>query len=234
MKALDDLSRLRREYENRRLRLSNSDLYSWFNSANLFAIQERQRAVLKILKRHDIASLSDLHILEMGCGRGGVMAEFLTFGALPKNLNGIDILFDALRYAYCRLPGSNFTNANGAFLPFPAAVFDLVLQYTALSSILNPELRQKICSDMLRVLKPGGLILSYDFWLNPTNSQTHGIRPAEIRRLFPKCQLTFQLITLAPPITRRLAPISRGLCCLLEGMKVFNTHFLVAIAKIPV
>jgi hypothetical protein len=86
---------------------------------------------------------------------------------------------------------------------------------------------------MLRIVKPGGLVLSYDFWLNPSNPQTRGIRPAEIKQLFPNCQHEFHRITLAPPITRRLASISWGLCLFLESLKIFNTHYLVTIRKSP-
>ncbi len=81
-------------------------------------------------------------------------------------------------------------------------------------------------AEMQRVVKPAGLILSYDFWLNPTNSQTHGIRPAEIRALFPGCKIKFHRITLAPPIARRLVPISWQLCAFLEKLKLFNSHYL--------
>ena len=89
-------------------------------------------------------------------------------------------------------------------MPFPAGSFDLVLQYTAVSSILNPVLRREICHEMARALKPGGLILSYDFWLNPTNSQTRGLGLMEILESFRGCRLSYQRITLAPPIARRL------------------------------
>jgi len=65
--------------------------------------------------------------------------------------------------------------------------------------------------------------------LNPTNPQARGIRPKEIKRLFPDCRYEFQRITLAPPITRKLASISWGLCLFLESLKIFNTHYLVAI-----
>ena len=71
----------------------------------------------------------------------------------------------------------------------------------------------------------------YDFWLNPTNPQTKGIRPAEIRQLFPGCRCSFQRITLAPPLARRIIPLSWGLGLLLEGLKLFNSHYLAAIQK---
>jgi SAM-dependent methyltransferase len=226
---LDDIARLRREYEDRKRRLAGSDLYSLSNPANLFTIQGRQRAVLSALQRHGFVDLSRRKILEMGCGAGGVLGEYLAFGAVTCNLFGVDLLLDRLAQAHHWHSGLNLANADGQSLPFRSQVFDLVLQYTALSSVLDPELRGRICAEMQRVLKPDGLILSYDFWLNPTNPQTCGIRPAEIRRLFPRCQYEFHRITLAPPITRRLATLSWGLCRFLEGLKAFNTHYLVCI-----
>jgi SAM-dependent methyltransferase len=237
MNPPDDIARLRDEYEDRKNRLAGSDLYSWFNPSNLFAVHQRQRSVLEVLKSHGYADLGQFSILEMGCGGGGVLTEFLNFGALPEKLYGVDLLPDRLLHAYHRLSGSNFANADGQALPFPAQAFDLVLQYTALSSILDPEVRRNIGADMLRVLrspdpvsgKTGGMILSYDFWLNPVNRQTRGITPAEIQRLFPNCSYEFHRITLAPPIARRLVPISWGLCLFLESLKIFNTHYLVAI-----
>ena len=226
---MDDITRLRNEYEDRKHRFAGSDQYSWFNQANLLALHERQRAVLKVLKQNGFTDLPRLSILEMGCSSGGRLAEYLGFGALPEKLYGVDLLFDQLLHAHHKLPGSRFANADGQSLPYASQTFDLVLQYTAISSILDPEIRRNICADMLRVLKSGGMILSYDFWLNPTNPQTRGVRPAEIKHLFPKCRFEFHRITLAPPIARKLAPISWGLCLFLESLKIFNTHYLVAI-----
>jgi ubiquinone/menaquinone biosynthesis C-methylase UbiE len=226
VKPLDDLSRLRTEYADRERRFAGSDAYSLFNRANLFIVQGRQRAALHALQKHGITQLGDMRILEMGCGRGGVLAEFLTFGALPENIFGVDLLFDRLHDAGDILPGSHFANADGSHLPFPDGSFDVVLQYTALSSILDQQLRRAISADMLRVLRPSGLILSYDFWLNPTNLQTRGIRPKEIRELFPNCKFEFHKITLAPPLARRLVPISWTFASFLEGLRIFNSHYL--------
>jgi ubiquinone/menaquinone biosynthesis C-methylase UbiE len=229
VKPLDDIARLREEYQARERRFAGSDLYSWLNAANLFAIQGRQKAVLGALKKHGLTDLSQLHILEMGCGGGGVLKEFLAFGVPPRNLHGVDLLGDRLICANHNLPVSSFTNADGQSLPFPARCFELVMQYTAISSILDHSIRRRICEDMLRVVKRDGLILSYDFWVNPTNPQTRGLRPAEIRRMFPGCRFAFHRITLAPPIARRLVPVSWLLCAFLEKLELFNTHYLAVI-----
>ncbi len=91
-------------------------------------------------------------------------------------------------------------------------VFDLVLQYTVFSSILDEKIKANLTREMLRVVKPRGMILWCDFWLNPMNKQTRGTRSAEIRPLFPVCTFEFHRITLAPALTRRLAPISWLAC----------------------
>ena len=104
---------------------------------------------------------------------------------------------------------------------------------TAISSILDPQIRRNICAELLRVLrspdlgsgKPGGMILWYDFWLNPVNPQTRGVRPAEIKRLFPNCSFEFHKITLAPPIARRVVPVSWILAYGLERLAIFNSHY---------
>ena len=175
--------------------------------------------------------MEDDKILEVGCGSGGVLQQFFNWGASAQNLNGIDLLSDRLVEAKARLSQAGIVNANGEWLPYPQGYFDIVMQFTAFSSILDTEVKMRIAKEMLRVLRPDGLILWYDFWLNPTNKQTQGIQPAEVRALFPGCQYEFHKITLAPPITRRIVRFSWVFASLLESMQIFNTHYLVLIRK---
>lgn len=225
----DDLNRLRTEYANRKRRLSDSNRYSSFNPANLFTLQQRQRAIVQLLRRHGVTRLDHQRIFELGCGTGGVLLEFLGYGATPAALHGADLLPDRVLCAHMRLPHLPLTCADGQYLPYATGAFDLVLQCTAFSSILDNTIKINLAREMLRVLKPTGMIVWYDFWFNPTNAHTRGIRPTEIRRLFQNCQLEFCRVTLAPPLARRLVPFSWLLCAGLEKLKVFNTHYLVAI-----
>jgi ubiquinone/menaquinone biosynthesis C-methylase UbiE len=193
-------------------------------------VQQRQRDILKLLRQEGIGPLADQRVLEVGCGYGGVLHEFLGFGLSPHLVHGAELLKDRVGGAHSRLPQLSFTQADGQRLPYAANRFDIVFQYTVFSSILDDGIKTRIAQEMQRVVKkPGGLIIWYDFWLNPSNRQTRGIRPAEIRQLFPDCRLTFHRITLAPPLARKLVPMSWIGCALLEKMRVFNTHFLVAI-----
>ena len=237
---MDDVSRLRHEYKDRQRRFAQSDEYSPFNPAKLFRFQQRQRAVLKMLRRHGFYPLTERRILEVGCGGGGALIEFLSYGAEPSALFGIDLLPSRLSEARRYLPHIALACADGQNLLYPSRTFDVIVQFTVLSSILDSLIKVNVAREMLRVLrrpdplsgKPGGMILWYDFWLNPTNPQTRGIRPAEIRRLFPGCRFEFRRITLAPPITRKLIRVSWLLCYLFERLRIFNTHYLVAIRPV--
>jgi SAM-dependent methyltransferase len=224
-----DLDRLRAEYLRREQRFAEQDTYTLFNPANLFIVQQRQRAVLSLLRREGFYPLSEHRILEVGCGDGNVLREFLSFGAAPQHVHGLDLLDWRVAEAKALSPHLPLACADGQALPYPDGCFDLVLQYTVFTSILDDNIKRNIAQEMWRVLKPNGLILWYDYWLNPINPHAKGIRPAEVRALFPGSRFAFHRITLAPPVTRRLAPRSWLACLVLERLRIFNTHYLVAI-----
>jgi len=228
-----DLDRLRAEYADRERRLAGSDIYSLFNPAHLFMTQQRQRVTLRTLRRLGFYPLDQHRILEVGCGRGGVLLEYLSYGATPARIHGIDLLGDRVAEAHARVPTLSLSCADGQHLPYPREAFDLVLQYTAFSSVLDDAVRANLAREMMRVLrKPKGVIVWYDFWINPSNAQARGIRPREIRSLFPDCNHRFLRITLAPPITRKLASRSWICCILLEKLRLLNSHYLVAISPL--
>lgn len=224
-----DLTRLRAEYKERASGVGKTDRYSLFNPAQLFVVQQRQRAVLKCLQRNGFYPFKKKRILELGCGSGRMLLEALSFGATAENLYGAELLFERVQMLHHTLGNLRLINADGQNLPYTAHSFDLSMQFMVLSSILDNEVKRSIAQEMLRVTRPGGMILWYDFWVNPANAQTRGIRPQEIRRLFPGCSFQFERITLAPPIARRIVPVSWTLALLLEKMRIFNTHFLVSI-----
>lgn len=225
-----DLERMRQEYANRKIRLADSNKYSYFNPPYLFAIQQRQRAMLSLLKEIGMTSLDALRILEVGCGNGGVLSEFLIAGTSPGRANGVDLLLDRVKEAHARYPTFPLACADAQYLPYPNHRFELVVQYTAFSSILDSSVKMRIAREMLRVVqRDRGAILWYDFWLNPTNPQTKGIGLREIKELFPSCHFYVRRITLAPPLARIVVPISWVAAEILEKLTLFNSHYLIAI-----
>jgi SAM-dependent methyltransferase len=217
-------------YRDRAERLNGSDRYSYFSPSNLFILQGRQQRILSMLRQHEIDRLDGLRILEVGCGEGGVLQEFMTYGANPSNLHGSDLVYERVRRAHSRNCLVSCTCSNGENLPYQESTFDLILQFTVFSSILDRRVRRRVAGEMMRVLhKPDGAILWYDFWINPRNRETRGIRPGEVIKLFPNCRYDFRRITLAPPLARLLVPVSWPLAALLQHLGMFNSHYLALI-----
>ena len=130
------------------------------------------------------------------------------------------------------LPDADLRVGDAGCLPWADQSFDIVFQFTVFSSVLDADLKKKIAGEMKRVLKPDGIILWYDFFVNnPWNPHVRGISSSEIKSLFLERQIDFQRITLAPPLSKLLAPFSIPLCAMLEKIKLFNTHYLAVIKK---
>ena len=207
--------------------------YSWFSPGHLFLIQEREHQLLAILKRHRFERLDTKKILEIGCGTGYWLREFIKWGGRPENIFGIDLLPDRIAEARHLCPEAVVIHCgNAAKLEFPDSTFDLVLQSTVFTSILDPEMRQQIASEMFRVVKRDGLILWYDYHVNnPWNPDLRGVKKREIYQLFPSCRIELRRITLPPPLTRVLAPYSWLLCYFLEKIPFLCTQYIGVIRK---
>ncbi len=207
--------------------------YSWFTQGHLFHIQELERDILAALRAKDFSQLQDKKILEIGCGQGLWIREFIQWGAQPENITGIDVIPERVSQGRRLCPqGVQISCGNAAKLSFPDASFDLVLQFTVFSSILDMSVKELIAGEMLRVLKEGGVILWYDLRVdNPQNPNVKGIRKPEIVRLFPDCRIDLQRVSLAPPLARFLAPYSWLACHVLTQVQVLNTHYLAMLSK---
>jgi SAM-dependent methyltransferase len=207
--------------------------YSWFSPGYLFLVHERERQLLALLKRYDFAPLAAKKMLEIGCGTGYWLREFIKWGARPENITGVDLLPDRVAEARRLCPGEvRVECGSAAKLSFVDATFDLVLQSTVFTSVLDPAMKQQMASEMLRVMKGDGLILWYDYHVNNLwNPDVRGVKKQEIYRLFPSCWIELRRITLAPPLARWFAPHSWGLASLLERIPFLCTHYLGVIRK---
>jgi len=226
-----ETDRIKQVYEKRKEKVS-SQLYSFFNPAHLFMIQRREWELLNLLKKFEINSLEDKKILDIGCGTGSILRNFIQYGANPENLYGIDLLPDRIETGRKINPNINFSCGDASKLPYQNENFDIVMQFTVFTSILDNRMKKEIAKEMLRVLKADGIIIWYDYFMdNPKNPDVKGVRKKEIYEIFPGCSIHLKKITLAPPITRALAPYSTFICFLLEKLKIVNTHYLGIIQK---
>ena len=226
-----EIGRIEKEYARREKEIA-PNYYSLEQPGNFYIYVQRLKEVLEMLKREKMWPLAGKKILEIGCGAGQWLADFEMLGAEPGNLHGVDLLPEKIERAKKRLPAAVLHAGEAAKLPWPAGKFDLILQSTVFTSILDPEYKVAAAKEMLRVLKPGGVILWYDFrFNNPWNPNVKGIEKKEIAALFPGCSVKTKKLTLAPPIARTLAPVSWILCLLLEKISLLRTHYLAVIRK---
>ena len=226
-----EIARIREAYQRRRQSLRRT--YSFLNPSQVLAIQERDSELLFMLLRHGVDRLDTKTLLEVGCGTGYWIRAFLQWGALPENILGIDLLPERIEQARKLCPhGVRLQCGNAASRELPDASLDMVLQSTVFSSILDARMKHRAADEMLRVLKPGGFALWYDFFMNnPRNPDVRGVRKREIRELFPGSEIHFRRITLAPPIARRVGRYSPLLYTLLSRTKILCTHYMGLIRK---
>jgi SAM-dependent methyltransferase len=227
--AAAEAERILAEYD-RRASVLPPGFYGWDRPANLFHHTETVRACVRALVRERLFPLQDKRVLDVGCGRGRWLLEMAQWGAYARDLHGCDLNPAFVEEARLRLPGADIHTADAGALPWPDQSFDCVTQFTVFTSILAPPVRRAIAREMLRVLKPGGLILWYDFrFNNPRNPNVRGIEAAEIRELFPQTAVTLDKVTLAPPLARAVVPWSWQLGLLLSALPFLRTHYLAVV-----
>lgn len=228
---MNETERIKKVYKKRKFQ-QKYKLYSYFNKGHLYMVQERERVILDLLRKFNFSDLSNKKILDIGCGTGGVLRDFIKYGPKLEYLYGIDLLEDKIEIAKDVCPKINFKCGNALNLPYEDESFDIVAQFTVFTSILKKGIKKDIAKEMLRVLKKEGIILWYDFsYNNPRNPDVKGIKKKEIINLFPNCKFKFERVTLAPPILRFIAPRSWLLCYLFEKLSFLCTHYLVIIRK---
>jgi SAM-dependent methyltransferase len=228
--TMRETERIREAYA-RRAERGADDRYSLDDPANRYLFQRREHDIVALLKRHALLPLAGRDIIDIGCGNGALLRDFVRLGADANRCHGIDLLPDRIDAAREREPRMTLTAGDASSLPYPDRSFDIALQFTLLSSVLDAEMRRAIASETMRVLRPRGVLIWYDFIWNPGNRDVKGIGLAELRRLYPACSVDARRATLAPPITRRLAGVSPALCRALEAVPLLRSHYLAAVRK---
>ena len=87
--------RIRAAYARRR----QDGRYAWSNLGHLFMMQDIERRLRRLLAREAVLPLEDKRILEIGCGTGYWLREFVRWGADPAAVAGVDLLADRVAAA---------------------------------------------------------------------------------------------------------------------------------------
>ena len=103
-------------------------------------------------------------VLDVGCGTGVVAGRLADAG---YDVTGVDPSAGMLAYVEEHAPGVTAAEGSATALPFDDGEFDLTMCVAVMHHIAEPEAVHKSLGEMVRVTRPGGLVLVWDH--NPRN-----------------------------------------------------------------
>jgi ubiquinone/menaquinone biosynthesis C-methylase UbiE len=228
----DEIERLRKLYATQYNPDPQDRNYIWhpLNPVSIYYRQAQERAIADLL-RINFPSISQIRVLDIGCGSGGWLRFLASLGILADRLSGIDLMQYRISAArQLSPPGATFLVGNGATLPYREQCFDLVIQSTVFSSVMDIQLRQRVATEMMRVLQTGGHLLWYDLY-RTRNATLHKLPVSEVCDLFPGIKVRW-LQRLHPIYTTQALRYGRFLSEIWENLPgVPKTHHLILLQK---
>jgi SAM-dependent methyltransferase len=217
--AASEAERIRAEYL-RRDAGGAAGSSAWLDPVYRVQLQELEWALLDELRRAAL-SPAGARALEVGCGSGYFLGRLLDYGA--AHAAGIDLVEERIATARERYPRLELVAGDATALPWGDGSFDLVTQFTCLSSVLDRGVRRAIAAEMWRVLAPGGAIVSYDVRVprapvrvfrrvagavsrrGEPGTPAEPVEVAELTEWFPDAQLRHRSVGVDPDIGGLLA-----------------------------
>jgi SAM-dependent methyltransferase len=240
-----EIKRIAAEYERRDAAAPQAPPGELAQLAQLAHVQDLEWQLVRTLAAARV-SLAGASVLDVGSGSGFLLDRLLGHGAARGT--GIDLMEERVAAGRARYPHLELVHGDAAELPFPDGSFDVVTQFTCLSSVLDAGVRAEIAAEMWRVATPGGAIVSYDLrpaWA-PLGALGRLVRErgsgaqhwtpvttidaGELRRLFPHGPLTLRTVTLNAALPAALRR-RRGLTLALQALAVLRSHHLAVVRK---
>lgn len=229
---MSEVDQVRIRYQ-RRKDSAGAGLYSPLQAATYLGTQELERALIRCIRTCRIEPVEDKRVLEIGCGTGGNLLRLIQLGFDPEKLAGNELLEDRAAIARKRLPvGTAILVGDAAELTDQLGTFDIVMQSTVFTSLLDGAFQKKLADRMWELVGPGGGVLWYDFiYDNPGNPDVRGVPLKRVEQLFPAARIRAWKVTLAPPISRRITKVNPALYGLFNLLPLLRTHILCWIQK---
>lgn len=206
--------------------------YSILLPGNMAMVQERERFLLGLLRKSGWDHLRELRVFEAGCSSGYNLRQFLQWGARPEHLAGMDLSEAAVIEHRSLSPNIRVHLGSAESIPEADVAFDLTLAFTLFSSVPDDAVSCGIARELMRITRPGGLILVYDMRRKSrSNANVHPVSRADLQRWFPGTRVLTRSITLAPPIARRVTSVAPWLYGPLAAIPPLRTHAFTIIRR---
>ncbi len=154
------------------------------NSEVTFQLFAFERANIRALQGLPIDS-ETARILDVGCGTGSSLLQFLRLGFRPENLAGVDKSAERIASARARFPAAEFRCESAESMGFADSAFEIAFESTLFMMLTSEETARRIAGEMLRVTRTGGYLILADWRYAKPNSQDHrAMTPKRIASLF--------------------------------------------------
>ncbi|PKN01031.1 MAG: hypothetical protein CVU77_07125 [Elusimicrobia bacterium HGW-Elusimicrobia-1] len=99
------------------------------DKSGIFQLLAQERAFIRAMASTEI-NPAESTLLDVGCGTGSSIINFVKLGFLPENIAGIDILDERIEGCLRVFPCAKFIRADASKIPFDANTFDVVSEST--------------------------------------------------------------------------------------------------------
>jgi len=228
-----ELDQIRKRYLRRDQSGRDRFVYSLLRPDQYMTQQEKERVYLSILSRLDLAAIKTMKVLEIGCGGGVNILQFLRWGFPPENIRGSELMPDLCAQARHLLPAAvEIIEGDALGLRLPEGSFDIVLVSTVFTSVLDESFRAQLAKKIWSLVRPNGAVLWYDFiYNNPSNPDVTAIPRRHVLELFPGARALSHKVTLAPPIARFVCRVHPPLYSLFNLFPFLRTHLIAWLEK---
>ena len=205
---MDKISETKEWYEIYYKKFGNNRNNIITNRGVFFQSIASQRSFIKSLSKSNLELSSK--ILDVGCGNGSKLMDFVQYGFEQKNLYGVDINNERIDKGKFNYPLLNLSNQDATKLNFEDNFFNLVFESTMFVQVTDCEMSRKISKEMVRVTKKNGYILLIDwrygkFW-NPNYLACNKKRVKELFNVGSDMEIiSVDKGALIPPIGRFLS-----------------------------
>jgi len=167
------------------------------------------RANIRAL-RHMQIERESVKLLDVGCGTGASLVQFIRLGFKPENLAGVDPSAERIAQAKASYPTVEFRRESGEATTFADSTFDIAFESTLFMMLTSDDVARRVAAEMIRVTRSGGYIMLADWRYARKKSPDHrAMSSARISSLFEVGSATALVArergALVPPLGRLLS-----------------------------
>ena len=120
--------------------------------------------LIEALREHGIetADMAGLSVVELGCGWGRNLHQFVEMGIPARKIAGVDLIEHFISFGRSQNPGFNIAVGDATRTDFGDSAFDIVLLHTVLSAITDRDVHAQLLREARRLVRPSGLVIVFD------------------------------------------------------------------------